>query len=77
MHNMILYSVTTLHLVCIIRQQSSLVMCDEVGEHIAWDLRPFLHTESFQIIQIPRLMLVDSPLQLIPQIFYGVQVGGL
>lgn len=29
-------------------------MRDEVSEHMAWDPRPFLHTESFQIPQISR-----------------------
>ena len=52
--------------------ESSLIMRDEVVEHMAWDLRPFLHTISLQILQIPRSTLVDSPLQLIPQIFNGV-----
>ena len=53
--------------------ESSPIMRDEVGEHMARDLRPFLHTVSLQILQIPRSTLVDSPLQLIPQI----SVGGL
>lgn len=44
---------------------------------MALDLRPFLHAESLQILPIPRLLLVDSPPQLIPQIFFGVLVGGL
>jgi hypothetical protein len=53
-------------------------MHNEVGEHMAArDLRPVLHTESLQILQIPRSTLVDSPLQLIPQVFYGVSVRGL
>ncbi|XP_053538525.1 serine/threonine-protein kinase D3 isoform X3 [Ictalurus punctatus] len=42
-----------------------------------WDLRPFLHTESLQILQISRSTLVDSPLQFTPQVFSGFQVRGL
>ena len=52
--------------------ESSSIIGNEVGEHMAWDLRPFLHAVSLQILQIPRSTLMDSPLQLIPQIFYGV-----
>src|SRR4029434_9646234 len=32
--------------------ESSPIMRDEVGEHMAWDPRPFLHTVSLQILQI-------------------------
>src|SRR4029434_4686598 len=35
-------------------------MRDEVGEHMARDLRPFLHTVSLQILQIPRSTLFSS-----------------
>ena len=52
--------------------ESSPIMRDEVGEHTARDLRPFLHTVFLKILQIPRSTVVDSPLQFIPQIFYGV-----
>ena len=34
--------------------ESSPIMCDEVGEHMARDLRPFLHTVSLQILQIQK-----------------------
>ena len=40
--------------------ESSPIMRDEVGEHVARDLRPFLHTVSLQILQILRSTLVDS-----------------
>jgi len=33
-------------------------MPDEFGEHLTRDQRPFIHTESLQILQIPRSMLV-------------------
>jgi len=33
-------------------------MPDEFGEHLKRDQRPFLHSESLQILQIPRSMLV-------------------
>ncbi|KAG1929928.1 si:dkey-52l18.4 [Pimephales promelas] len=33
-------------------------MPDEFGEHLTRDQRPFLHTDSLQILQIPRSMLV-------------------
>ncbi|XP_053490183.1 syntaxin-6 isoform X2 [Ictalurus furcatus] len=56
---------------------SSPIMPDEVGEYMAKDLRPLLHTESLQILQSSRSMLVDSPLQFTPQVFYGVQVRRL
>ena len=36
------------------------IMRDEVGEHMAWDLRPFLHAVSLQILQILRSTFVDS-----------------
>jgi hypothetical protein len=52
--------------------ESSPIMSNEVGEHMARNLRPFLYTESLQILQIQSSTLVDSPLQLIPQVFYGV-----
>jgi len=32
-------------------------MPDEFGEHLTRDQRPFLYTESFQILQITRSML--------------------
>src|SRR4029434_11225777 len=51
--------------------ESSPIMCDEVGEHMARDLRPFLHEVYLQILQILMSTLVDSPLHLIPQIFSG------
>ena len=31
--------------------ESSPIMCDEVGEHMARDLRPFLHAVSLQILR--------------------------
>ncbi len=34
------------------------IMPDEVREHLTRDQRPFLHTESLQILQIPSSMLV-------------------
>src|SRR4029434_3466708 len=34
--------------------ESSPIMCDEVGKHMAQDLRPFLHAVSLQILQILR-----------------------
>src|SRR4029434_4553669 len=40
--------------------ESSSIMRDEVSEHMARDLRPFLHTVSLQILQILRSTLVDS-----------------
>src|SRR4029434_2668645 len=40
--------------------ESSPIMRDEVGEHMARDLRPLLHTVSLQILQILRSTLVDS-----------------
>ena len=40
--------------------KSSPIICDEVGEHMARDLRLFLHTVSLQILQILRSALVDS-----------------
>ena len=43
-----------------ITAESSPIMRDEVGEHMARDLRPFLHTVSLQILQILRSALVDS-----------------
>ena len=39
--------------------ESSPIMCDEVGEHMTRDLRPFLHTLSLQILQILRSTFVD------------------
>jgi hypothetical protein len=44
-------------------------MSNEVGEHMAKDLRPFLHTASLQILMIQRFTLVDFPLQLTPHVF--------
>ena len=38
--------------------ESSPIMPDEFGEHLTRDQRPFLHTESLQILQIPSSMLV-------------------
>ncbi|CAM4636246.1 unnamed protein product [Leuciscus chuanchicus] len=38
--------------------ESSPIMPDEFGEHLTRDQRSFLHTESLQILQIPRSMLV-------------------
>ena len=35
-------------------------MRDEVGEHMARDLRPFLHTVSLHILKILGSTLVDS-----------------
>ena len=49
-------------------------MCYDLGEHVGRDLRPFLHTESFQIFDILHLLLWTSPLQFKPQVFNGVQV---
>src|SRR4029434_8410199 len=40
--------------------KSSPIMRDEVGKHMAQDLRPFLHVVSLQILQILRSTLVDS-----------------
>src|SRR4029434_10802554 len=40
--------------------ESSPIMRDEVGEHMAWDLRPFLHAVSLQLLQILRSTFVDS-----------------
>src|SRR4029434_3533792 len=40
--------------------ESSPIMRDEVGEHMARDLRPFLHAVSLQILQILRSTFVDS-----------------
>src|SRR4029434_8630329 len=40
--------------------ESSPIMRDEVGEHMAQDLRPFLHAVSLQILQITRSTCVDS-----------------
>ena len=40
--------------------ESSPIMRDEVGEHMAQDLRPFLHAVSLQILQILRSTFVDS-----------------
>src|SRR4029434_2530985 len=54
--------------------ESSPIMPDEVGEHMARDLRPFFHTVSLQILQIPRLTHVDSPLQLITNVL-GLGLG--
>ena len=54
--------------------ESFSIMFNEIGEHIGRDLRPFLHTESFQILDILRSALMDCPLQLKPQVFNGVQV---
>jgi len=34
------------------------IMPDEFEEHLTRDQRPFLHTESLQVLQIPRSMLV-------------------
>src|SRR4029434_9637248 len=34
------------------RSESSTIMRDEVVQHMAWDLRPFLRTVSLQILQI-------------------------
>src|SRR4029434_3474138 len=39
--------------------ESSPIMRDEVGEHMVWDLRPFLHSVSLQILQILRSTFVD------------------
>jgi len=33
-------------------------MPDEFGEHLTRDRRPFLHTDSLQILQIHKFMLV-------------------
>jgi len=44
------------------------------------DLRPFLHTDFLQNRQIHTVdpcLLVDSFLQLIPQVFNGVRVRGV
>src|SRR4029434_5106285 len=56
--------------------ESSPIMRDEVGEQRARDLRPFLHTVSLQILQIPRSTFVDTPLQLITNILWGLGGGG-
>ena len=52
--------------------ESSLIMRDEVVEHMAWDLRPFLHTISLQILQI-RGRRLWTLLFSSSQISYGVQ----
>ena len=36
----------------------------EIGEHIGSDVRPFLHTEYYQILDILRLRLWTVPLTL-------------
>ena len=54
---------------------SSPIMRDEVGEHMALDLRPFLHTVSLKILQIPRSTFVDTPLQLITDFLWGLGRG--
>lgn len=59
-----------------IRRESPLTMRDVVGEHMAPVLGPFLRAASLPILQIPRSLPVDFPLQLIPQIIFGVSVGG-
>src|SRR4029434_3739725 len=40
--------------------ESSPIMRDEVGEHMARDMRPLLYTVSLQILQILRSTFVDS-----------------
>src|SRR4029434_7807891 len=40
--------------------ESSPIMRDEVGEHMARDRRPFLHAVSLQIIQMLSSTFVDS-----------------
>ena len=40
--------------------ESSPIMRDEVGEHMAWDPRPFLHTVSLQILQIQFLSFLTE-----------------
>ena len=50
-------------------------MRDEVGEHMARDLRPFLHTVSLQILQILRSTLVDSASALSTDFLWGLGRG--
>jgi len=38
----------------------SSIMPDEFGEHLTRDQRPFLHTESLQILQIHKLVFLFS-----------------
>lgn len=45
-------------------------MPDE-DEHVTWDRRPVLITESLQILQTLSVMFADSPLQLIQGISSG------
>ena len=50
-------------------------MSDEVGEHMAQDLRPFLHTVSLQILQIMRSTLADSVSALPTDFLWGLGWG--
>ena len=55
--------------------ESSPIMRDEVGEHMARDLRPFLHTVSLQILQILRSTLVYSASALPTDFLWGLGWG--
>ena len=55
--------------------ESSPIMRDEVGEHMARDLRPFLHTVSLQILQILRSTLVYSASALPTDFLWGLGRG--
>ena len=46
-------------------------MLNETGDLLASELGPFLHIEALQILQIQRTTLMDTPLQLIPQVLLG------
>src|SRR4029434_7136268 len=51
------------------------IMGDEVGEHMARDLRPFLHAVSLQILQILRSTFVDSASAHPPDFLWGLGRG--
>src|SRR4029434_1444378 len=55
--------------------ESSRIMRDEVGEHMARDLRPFLHAVSLQILQILRSTLVYSASTLPTDFIWGLGRG--
>src|SRR4029434_3478595 len=55
--------------------ESSPIMRDEVGEHMARDLRPFLHAVSLQILQILRSTFVDSASAHATDLLWGLGRG--
>ncbi len=59
------------------RGQTFLVVGHQVWTHLRRDFEPLLFADPLQVIEILRLMFVNSNLQLPPQIFYGMKVSRL